>query len=92
MMSISGKISRRDNELAFSIIYKKYTQRLYNYGMHCCHDHDLVMDCLQELFVSIWDKRKHLPTVHSVGSYLFKSFPAPVNEKIILEEKISPVD
>jgi RNA polymerase sigma factor (sigma-70 family) len=65
---------KRDNELAFSIIYKKYTQRLYNYGMHCCHDHDLVMDCLQELFVSIWDKRKQLATVHSVGSYLFKSF------------------
>ena len=65
---------KRDNELAFSIIYRKYTQRLYNYGMHCCHDHDLVMDCLQELFVSIWDKRKNLSVVHSVSSYLFKSF------------------
>ena len=65
---------KRDNELAFSIIYKKYTQRLYNYGMHCCHDHDLVMDCLQELFVAIWDKRRNLTTVHSVSSYLFKSF------------------
>ena len=65
---------KRDNELAFSIIYRKYTQRLYNYGMHCCHDHDLVMDCLQELFVSIWDKRKNLTVVHSVSSYLFKSF------------------
>jgi RNA polymerase sigma factor (sigma-70 family) len=65
---------KRDNELAFSIIYRKYTDRLYSYGMHCCHDHDLVMDCLQELFVSIWDKRKNLTVVHSVGSYLFKSF------------------
>ena len=65
---------KRDNQLAFSIIYGKYTKRLYNYGMHCCHDHDLVMDCLQELFVSIWDKRKNLTVVHSVSSYLFKSF------------------
>ena len=65
---------KRDNELAFSVLYKKYTQRLYNYGIHSCQDHDLVMDCLQELFVSIWDKRKNLTTVHSVSSYLFKSF------------------
>ena len=73
---------KRDNELAFSIIYKKYTQRLYNYGMHCCHDRDLVMDCLQELFVSIWDKRKQLTTVHSVGSYLFKSFRRLLMKKL----------
>jgi RNA polymerase sigma factor (sigma-70 family) len=73
---------KKDNELAFSIIYKKYTQRLYNYGVHCCHDHDMVMDCLQELFVSIWDKRKHLTTVHSVGSYLFKSFRRLLMKKL----------
>lgn len=73
---------KKDNELAFSVIYKKYTQRLYNYGVHSCHDHDLVMDCLQELFVSIWDKRKQLTTVHSVGSYLFKSFRRLLMKKL----------
>lgn len=73
---------KRDNELAFSILYRRYTQRLYNYGMHSCHDHDLVMDCLQELFVSIWDKRKDLTTVHSVSSYLFKSFRRLVMKKL----------
>jgi RNA polymerase sigma factor (sigma-70 family) len=73
---------KRDNELAFSVLYRKYTQRLYNYGMHSCHDHDLVMDCLQELFVSIWDKRKNLTTVHSVSSYLFKSFRRLLMKKL----------
>jgi RNA polymerase sigma factor (sigma-70 family) len=73
---------KRDNELAFSVLYKKYTQRLYNYGMHSCHDHDLVMDCLQELFVSIWDKRNNLTTVHSVSSYLFKSFRRLLMKKL----------
>lgn len=73
---------KRDNELAFSILYRKYTQRLYNYGMHTCHDRDLVMDCLQELFVTIWDKRKDLTTVHSVSSYLFKSFRRLIMKKL----------
>jgi RNA polymerase sigma factor (sigma-70 family) len=73
---------KRDNELAFSVLYKKYTQRLYSYGMHSCRDHDVVMDCLQELFVSIWDKRKTLTTVHSVSSYLFKSFRRLLMKKL----------
>jgi RNA polymerase sigma factor (sigma-70 family) len=73
---------KKDNELAFSILYKKYTPRLYNYGMHTCHDHDLVMDCLQELFASIWDKRKALSVVHSVSSYLFKSFRRLLMKKL----------
>jgi RNA polymerase sigma factor (sigma-70 family) len=78
---------KRDNELAFSIIYRKYTQRLYNYGMHCCHDHDVVTDCLQELFVSIWDKRKNLTVVHSVSSYLFKSFRRLLMRKLSWRKK-----
>lgn len=78
---------KRDNELAFSILYRKYTQRLYNYGMHSCNDHDLVMDCLQELFVSIWDKRRNLTTVHSVSSYLFKSFRHLVLKKLSWRKK-----
>lgn len=73
---------KKDNELAFSILYKKYTPRLYNYGMHSCRDHDLVMDCLQELFASIWDKRKNLSVVHSVSSYLFKSFRRLLMKKL----------
>jgi len=73
---------KKDNELAFSILYKKYTPRLYSYGMHSCHDHDLVMDCLQELFASIWHKRKNLSAVHSVSSYLFKSFRRLLMKKL----------
>jgi RNA polymerase sigma factor (sigma-70 family) len=73
---------KKNNQLAFSILYRKYTQRLYNYGMHNCHDHDLVKDCLQELFTSLWIKRDQLSTVHSVNAYLFKSFRRLVVKKI----------
>jgi len=73
---------KKGNELAFSILYKKYTQRLYNYGVHSTRDHNLVMDCLQELFVSIWDKRSNLSAVHSVSSYLFKSFRRLLMKKL----------
>jgi RNA polymerase sigma factor (sigma-70 family) len=62
------------NELALSILYKKYVQRLYDYGMHSFRIHDMVVDCLQELFLKLWNRRDTLATVHAVKPYLFKSF------------------
>jgi RNA polymerase sigma factor (sigma-70 family) len=77
------------NELAFSILYGKYVQRLYNYGMHAAHDHDLVMDCLQELFGRLWDKRAHLGEVIAVHFYLYKSFRRLLLGRIIQRRKYS---
>lgn len=65
---------KKGNELAFSLMYKRYVQRLYNYGMQTCKDRDTVMDCLQEMFAMLWDKRENLSDVQSVNFYLIKSF------------------
>jgi len=65
---------KKGNDLAFSILYNKYVQRLYSYGMHSCRDKDLVLDCLQELFTLLWDRREKLSEVNCVNYYLFKSF------------------
>ncbi len=65
---------KKGNDLAFSILYNKYVQRLYSYGMHSCRDKDLVLDCLQELFTLLWDRREKLSEVTCVNYYLFKSF------------------
>ncbi len=70
------------NDLAFSILYKKYVQRLFNYGMHTCYDRELVMDCLQELFGRLWDKRSQVADVELVHSYLYKSFRRLLLNKI----------
>ena len=65
---------KKGNDLAFSILYNKYVQRLYSYGIHSCRDKDLVLDCLQELFTLLWDRREKLSEVTCVNYYLFKSF------------------
>jgi RNA polymerase sigma factor (sigma-70 family) len=80
---------REDNELSFSILYKKYTKLLYNYGMQSCHDYDLVMDCLQELFASLWDNRKNSANVYAVNAYLFKSFRRLLVKKLVWRKRFS---
>ena len=65
---------KKGNELAFSTLFKKFINPLYNYGMHFCADSDLAKDCIQELFTSIWLKKETLSDVTQVKFYLFKSF------------------
>jgi RNA polymerase sigma factor (sigma-70 family) len=77
------------NDLAFSILYKKYVQRLYNYGMHTCYDRDLVLDSLQELFGRLWDKRSQVADVEAVNFYLFKSFRRLLLNKLAQNRKES---
>ncbi len=80
---------RSGNDLAFSILYKKYVQRLYNYGMHSCHNREMVLDCLQELFGRLWDKRNQLADVEAVNFYLFKSFRRLLVNKLTESRKQS---
>jgi RNA polymerase sigma factor (sigma-70 family) len=87
--NILWKRFKTGNDLAFSIIYKKYVQRLYNYGMHTCYDRDLVLDCLQELFGRLWDKRSQVADVEVVNFYLFKSFRRLLINKLVEKRKQS---
>lgn len=73
---------RKGNELAFSSLYKKYVQALFNYGMHIHPNRDLVKDCLQELFSQLWARRESLRPVEKVGYYLFRSFKNSLFRKI----------
>ncbi len=78
---------KKGNDLAYSLLYKKYVHRLYNYGMHTCKNKDLVLDCLQELFALLWDRREKLSEVTCVNYYLFKSFRRLLMNKLTLGKK-----
>ena len=80
---------KKGNELALSILYKKYIQLLYSYGLHTIRDHDIVMDCLQDLFSGFWQKRESISSVQSVKSYLFKSFRRSLIHRIVEQRKHS---
>jgi RNA polymerase sigma factor (sigma-70 family) len=58
---------------AYSQIYKKYFFTLYSYGKKLNDDHDLVKDCIQELFIKIWDNRENLNETTSIKYYLYTS-------------------
>ncbi|WP_425639911.1 RNA polymerase sigma factor [Algoriphagus yeomjeoni] len=65
---------RKGNDLAFSNLYQRFSNVLFNYGMHFCYNSELVKDCIQELFTNIWNRRETLTEIDSVKHYLFTSF------------------
>lgn len=64
---------KEGNETAFSRIYSDNAQRLYSYGLKLVDDRDLVKDCIQDLFVEIWDTKHRLSPVRSIKAYLYRS-------------------
>lgn len=56
---------------AYARIYTQYSQALYAYGMHFTSDKHLVEDCVQDVFVKIYQNRKNLQTTDNIKLYLF---------------------
>ncbi len=60
------------NQVAYSQILKQYSGRMFNYGYRMCADEDLVKDCIQDVFLTLWNKRVNLNTTDSITWYLLK--------------------
>lgn len=59
------------DENALSSIYTAYFEKLYNYGIRLVRDQSQVKDCIQDLFIAIWNGRERLGDVHFIKLYLF---------------------
>lgn len=64
---------REGSDAAFSKLYNTYVNMLYNYGCRLTTDAELLKDCIQEVFVKIYNKRAELDTVANFKSYILIS-------------------
>lgn len=72
---------RDGDNIAFGEIATKNYRTLYHYGMKLVHDRDFIEDCLQDLFLQLWEKRRQINDTDSIKFYLLKSF----RNKILME-------
>ncbi|CCH51237.1 RNA polymerase, sigma-24 subunit, ECF subfamily [Fibrisoma limi BUZ 3] len=64
---------KQGNELAFGKLIKKYANFLQNYGYKFIRDEAFIKDCVQEVFIEIWNRRDQISTPESVRAYLLSS-------------------
>lgn len=64
---------------AFRLIYKEHYSGLYYFAMKLTQSHPVAVDCLQNLFINLWNKRNNLSDVNSIRPYLFKALRRDLN-------------
>ncbi|HEX5170043.1 MAG TPA: sigma-70 family RNA polymerase sigma factor [Cyclobacteriaceae bacterium] len=94
---------RAGSREALDYIFKQHVSNLFAYGSKFTKDQDLVLDCIQDLFVELWNRRQSLSETNSIRFYLLralrrriartihgvKRFEAITEEAQYLEEKIN---
>lgn len=66
-------LNSADRRAALSVLYQRYYELLYNYGLKHCSDTELIKDTIQDIFVKL-HQGKVLATQVSVRSYLLRAF------------------
>lgn len=67
------ELLRDSSRSALNEIYRRNIDVLYSYGAKITSDHGLVEDSIQEVFITIWEKRLKIKDTTSIKFYLFKS-------------------
>lgn len=70
------------NKSALESIYRAEAKKLIKYGRKFSQDSQLVEDCVQDLFVELWNKRENLSDTDSIARYLFVSLRRKIIKKI----------
>jgi RNA polymerase sigma factor (sigma-70 family) len=64
---------KEGDEQAFAGIFHLYHRKLCHYGYRIVPDKDVVKDCVQELFIHLWNNRERLEYTGAIHFYLIKS-------------------
>lgn len=67
------QLLRDDSKFAFDQIYSRYWEALFLYVVKVVSDSDDAKDIVQEVFVSLWNRRFELGEIRSLKAYLFTS-------------------
>jgi RNA polymerase sigma factor (sigma-70 family) len=68
-------------------LYLKYTQELFRLGMSIKADRSLVKDCIQEVFLKLWQYRETVKPTDNVKLYLFKCLSNKIHKEVGKDKK-----
>jgi len=73
---------------ALGELAKNHYRVLFNYATKFTKDKELIKDCIQDLFLYLWDHRENLQTSPFVTIYLLKSLRNNLFKKLNQERKL----
>lgn len=73
-------------------LMRKYYSDLYNYGLKLSLNRSLTKDCIQDLFVKLWQDRESLSEVTFVKTYLLKTLKRDLIKKMMKDNRLMGYD
>ncbi|MEP7375683.1 MAG: sigma-70 family RNA polymerase sigma factor [Chitinophagaceae bacterium] len=64
---------QQNNEEALALLMKMYYDDLYNYAARFTKDNGLIKDCIQEVFISLWQRRESAGAILSPKYYFLRA-------------------
>jgi RNA polymerase sigma factor (sigma-70 family) len=83
----------KGDDKSFSLIYRQHIEGLFSYGINLCAEREVVKDCIQEIFIDLFQKRKKISIqIRNLKSYLFVALRNCIVKKISLKRKHDLLD
>ncbi|WP_229313474.1 RNA polymerase sigma factor [Larkinella terrae] len=70
------------NEQALGSLMRLHYRSLLNYGQKFIRDEEFLKDCIQELFIEIWNRKLTLSSPDNVKAYLFSSLRRKIYREV----------
>ncbi len=67
---------------SFKSLFEFYYGEMYGYGLKLCNNSELVKDCIQDLFKTIWERSEKLDHIKSPNVYLFVSLRRKILKRV----------
>src|SRR5436190_14738580 len=64
---------QQNDEGALASLMEMYYDNLYNYATRFTKDDGLIKDCIQEVFISLWQRRETVGTILSPKYYFLRA-------------------
>lgn len=83
---------RSGDAKALETIYLTYFDELYRYGRNYTADLNTLEDCLQEMFVDLWNRRERLSETDAIKPYLLVTLKRRIFQAIKKSRKTSQLE
>lgn len=64
---------QQHDDKALAFLMQKYYPDIYSYASKFCKDTAMVSDCIQEVFISLWQRRESATSILSLKYYLLRA-------------------
>ena len=73
---------QQSDEVALASLMKMYYDDLYNYAARFTKDDGLIKDCIQEVFISLWQRRETVSAILSPKYYFLRAIKNKVLQSL----------